>query len=97
MSGSDILLQVAANVAFQTVGEGIFLITPDNALHEAKGPVAQLLWKILSEEGPIRPTELSRRVVQEFQVDEEEALADIVAFVDHAHRLGLVEEASPKA
>ena len=97
MTFSDLPIRVAANVAFQTVGKGIFLITPDNSLHEAKGPVAQELWTILSDEGPVRPSVLCQRIVEAFDVDDEVALAEILQFVAHAKQLGLLEEISPTA
>ena len=64
------------NAAWRAIDDHVFIITPDNRQHELAGEVETVVWHACVK-APQSVAELTRAVVEAFDVDPEVAEADI--------------------
>ena len=82
--------------AFRPVAdEGGLVVLPGQAEVKVLNPVAITVFSLL--DGEHSPEEIARRVVDEFEITEEQALADINAFVAELAEHGMLDTATEEA
>lgn len=72
--------QLHPDAAFRRVGEEVFVVTDDRALHQFTNATATALFSVLSR-GPARADGLARALSEQFEVDTSRAQADVEAFM----------------
>ena len=77
----------------RAIGDEVFLLMFDSRIHWLKNATAKTVWDALVAAGPhgISPREATRRLVAEFEVDVDTALADVSAFMAALVDKGLVD------
>jgi len=79
------------DIAYRAIDEHVFLITPDGRQHELAGTVEHCIW----HQCELEPTSLENllsKVVEQFDVAEEEARADITYFLNEMVAAGILSE-----
>ncbi len=77
--------------AYREVGETVFVVTADRALHKMANPTALAIFRTL-ESGPASVDELASTLTRRFDVDNATARADAQAFITTLVERKLVAE-----
>jgi hypothetical protein len=80
--GPDQRIAILGDPLFRVVGDEVFILMPDSRMHWLKNPTARYVWESLHASGGRGKSaaELARELSQAFEVTEEEALTDVLAF-----------------
>ena len=77
------------DIAYRTIDEHVFLITPDGRQHELVGDVEHCIWRRCEQEPTSFRTLLSE-IVEEFDVGEAEAQTDLTHFLSEMVAAGIL-------
>lgn len=80
-----------SDIAYRAIDEHVFLITPDGRQHELVGEVEHCIWR-RCEQKPTSFHALLAEIVEDFDVDEEEARADLTHFLGEMIAAGILSE-----
>ena len=69
------------DVAYRAIDDHVFLITPNGRQHELVGAVEHCIWQRCEHE-PTSFESLLANIVEQFDVDEREARADLTHFLN---------------
>jgi len=85
-------LSIVGQPLFRAVGDEVFILMPDSKVHWLKNATAKSLWERLlaSGEAGVSPAVLAGGLAREFEVTAEQALRDVLAFVDQLADRNLV-------
>jgi hypothetical protein len=73
--------QLAKEVLSSKIDEEIVLLAVDAESYLSLDPVGSRIWELLSEK-PSTVDELADRLMEEYEVDRETCLNDVLAFID---------------
>ncbi len=56
--------------------------------------VGSFVWSVLQKDAPLSINDLSKRVTEAYEVDENQCIADLEALIDNLKKNGLIEASS---
>jgi hypothetical protein len=83
--------QKKAEILSSKIDQEIVLMSIEAGLYLSLDPVGSRIWEILAEE-PASAEDITDRLIEEYDVDRMECLADVKAFIEDLAYRGLITE-----
>jgi|GEM_PF-1912526 len=85
-------VSIVGQPLFRVVADEVFILMPDSKVHWLRNATAKVLWDrlIASGQGGVTASAMAARITEEFDVEGEMALPDVLAFVQALADRGLV-------
>ncbi|NLD64883.1 MAG: PqqD family protein [Bacteroidales bacterium] len=77
----QLLFRVSTDVLSNKIDDELVLMSPTAGFYYSLDPVGSRIWELLSEK-PSTVDELADRLMEEYEVDRETCLNDVLAFID---------------